>query len=502
MYAGGQVDAKHLQEFAADTGFNLSSAMMSAGGFKNKDELEHALSKKGNYHGEKSLDLLEKAMAILTGPGGAAYQHSLAQLDGWKGIMARWSGHMEDFKESFGKQLESFLTPIANKIFDFLTPAALTHAFDGLQYIAKMSGEIVSEIAGVVGTRVPLMFGAFQDSFTGLNKWLDSMLVEVNDPVTGIHKVLRADPFAGVNAFLNELHGLIINEAIKDFADFSLGNIGKGIVHLFKDLKEFAELYSDLKSGNLGKFWSDINKYEFGNAFGSGPYTAQSASVQAAQDKLNSLVNAGADDFQITKAKDELLAAEKAQRDSQDKNKAAIDSVTTALQGFQAQLQALNPTMTPTGSVTGSPSGSLSDFTKYGPAIDPKGSRYYDSDSYNGIGHAGGRKFNLNSEASGVPAAMKAEYARNHYHVGAGGWYKSDKDGKMHRYMDTTGAKNRENEDIYYRNSGASINVTNHFTIQAIDTHGIDRVLTEHSSKIAHAVKREFRQQSSASAVV
>jgi hypothetical protein len=55
MYAGGQVDAKHLQEFAADTGFNLSSAMMSAGGFKNKDELEHALSKKGNYHGEKPL---------------------------------------------------------------------------------------------------------------------------------------------------------------------------------------------------------------------------------------------------------------------------------------------------------------------------------------------------------------------------------------------------------------------------------------------------------------
>ncbi len=49
MYAGGQVDYKHLQEFSANTGYNLAAALMKAGGLKNKDELEKALGESGQW---------------------------------------------------------------------------------------------------------------------------------------------------------------------------------------------------------------------------------------------------------------------------------------------------------------------------------------------------------------------------------------------------------------------------------------------------------------------
>jgi hypothetical protein len=100
--------------------------------------------------------------------------------------------------------------------------------------------------------------------------------------------------------------------------------------------------------------------------------------------------------------------------------------------------------------------GSTSDFTQYGPAIDPKGSPYYDSDSYNGIGHINGQKFDLNSEPSGTPSAMKWAYGTGHYHIKPGDYYISDKDHKRHRWMDTTGSQNSENEDIYFREKPTS----------------------------------------------
>jgi len=120
-----------------------------------------------------------------------------------------------------------------------------------------------------------------------------------------------------------------------------------------------------------------------------------------------------------------------------------------------------------------------------------------DSDSSRGTGHINGVAYNLNSEASGVPAAMKSAYARNHYHVKAGGWYK---DGQMHRYMDTTGSRSSSNEDIYYRNKGADVNV--HYHIQALDTAGIERVLHEHSDRIENHLARVRRTNQSYVAVV
>jgi hypothetical protein len=108
-------------------------------------------------------------------------------------------------------------------------------------------------------------------------------------------------------------------------------------------------------------------------------------------------------------------------------------------------------------------------FTEFGPIIDPYKSKYYDPDSYNGIGHIDGRAFNLNSAGPG-PTAMHDAWARSHYHVSPGGTYISDKDHKPHRWMDTTGSPRVDNEDFYDGGTSGStsaakrpINVVQHF---------------------------------------
>ena len=113
---------------------------------------------------------------------------------------------MEDFKESFGKQLESFFSPIAEEIFKYLTPAALTHAFDGLEQFSKKMGQVSADLfSGVfvpLETKLPLFFNGIKDPFQGFSNWIDSFFVEVNDPVNGLHSVLKADEFNAVNGFV------------------------------------------------------------------------------------------------------------------------------------------------------------------------------------------------------------------------------------------------------------------------------------------------------------
>ena len=82
------------------------------------------------------------------------------------------------------------------------------------------------------------------------------------------------------------------------------------------------------------------------------------------------------------------------------------------------------PGMAPTGNVSGAPSASWQKFTDYGPSIDPKGSKYYDSNSFNGRGAYGQLR---NGDVAANPAWMWS-----HYHVRPGGTYTSDRDGKEH----------------------------------------------------------------------
>ena len=148
MLAEGKVDAAHLRELAVDTGYNFKGAMADA--LKVTPEQLSDMIKKKTLTGEQSLNALFGAFENITGPGGPAYQHAEAQLAGIKGLQARWTGHMEDFKESFGKQLENFLAPVMEQIFQYLTPAELTTAFDRFSALSKGLGDSVAYLMNAI----------------------------------------------------------------------------------------------------------------------------------------------------------------------------------------------------------------------------------------------------------------------------------------------------------------------------------------------------------------
>ncbi len=137
----------------------------------------------------------------------------------------------------------------------------------------------------------------------------------------------------------------------------------------------------------------------------------------------------------------------------------AIEDATAQTILWSQSLMA-SQSMVPTGSVGGTGGGgggSNQELTEYGRAVDyvDKSGKVHgtpDSDSTAGIGHIKGVQYNLNTPGP-QPSAMKYEYATKHYGIKPGGAYISDKDHKPHRWMDTTGAVNPKNEDMYKHNA-------------------------------------------------
>ena len=197
ILAEGKVDAQHLNEMSIDTGFAFKKAMADA--LKVTPEELSEMLKKHKLSGKAQIDALNAAMDLITGPGGAAYQHAEAQLQGLKGIQERFLGHWTDFQESFGIQLENFISPIADKVFSILTPAALTHAFDGLTNYVKGFASAVAALIdklqhGAAAEHLQAIGNALGNMFTkafGGGNFAD-FFKEVQDPINGIHTVMTA----------------------------------------------------------------------------------------------------------------------------------------------------------------------------------------------------------------------------------------------------------------------------------------------------------------------
>jgi hypothetical protein len=451
ILAAGKLDAKHIQELGFDTGYSFGPAIAKALNMS-PEQMTDAM-KKHKISGSQGIDALFKAFDIITGPGGAAYKHAEAQLKGWEGVVARWEGHMEDFKESFGKQLENFFSPIAEEIFKYLTPAALTHAFDGLEQFSRHMGEVASALfSGVfvpLETKLPIFFNGIKDPLQGFSHWIDSFFVEVNDPVNGLHSVFKSDGFNAVNSFVDgttkmftAIDKFVESSLVKDLASFSWSEITQDFTFMFAALEELAVAYEDLKSGQWWKIQGDMDKVKE-KYWGSGGHGASG---------------------------------------SWNNNSAPGDSL--------EMQQLLERQHAASGSAK---NGSWERYTSFGPGVagDQPGGGSYDWNSYHGIGAYG--------HLRNGDVAMHRAYARQHYNIGPGEYYTSDKDGKRHRYQDETGAKAFNNEDFY---KGADIKVEQHFHISSDSGDHIIQIIKERSYEVARHVHAEIHEQMSRSAVV
>jgi hypothetical protein len=160
----------------------------------------------------------------------------------------------------------------------------------------------------------------------------------------------------GINALSN---------AVKTLGD-SFNYIGG---HM-EEFRLVTQVFSDLvtMSPNIVKDTAALTKYESDKLFPGMANAAKENSV--VQDVANSII----------KAHNDLLSTGLSKLN--DFNNAignAVNSITagTIFSGSG---------MVPTGNVGGAPNGSWQKYTDYGPVIDPKGSKYYDSSSFNGRG--------------------------------------------------------------------------------------------------------------------
>jgi hypothetical protein len=251
-----------------------------------------------------------------------------------------------------------------------------------------------------------------------------------------------------------------------------------------------------------------------------------SPAVIDAQKRLDAANRTGTPD-EVTKAQDDLIkaqadqsnaadAAAKQLKSLQDASKKlegndfyhlgmATDEATAKLLAFAGALDGAGGGDAGVaglrfGLSSGYGAGSNQALTEYGPGRpeDQPGHPDYDPDSFHHRGHIHGKLFSL----SGGDAAMKAAFAEGHYHIKAGETYRSDKDGKLHRWRDTSGARNPSNEDIFVDKPGARVIINYNPVVSALDSSGISEVLRNHISAISDAINRHTGEYYERSAVV
>lgn len=502
MLAGGKLDARHINEFAQDTGYNIRDPLA---GVLHVAPSQLAAKIK-TLTGDQGLDALMKALEVLTGPGGAAYGHASAQLKGLTGVFTQFTGHWEDFAESFGNQVENIIVPISQELFKYVTPAALLHSFDWMttvtQNLGKAGKAIVdftahlpaSQFSGVINKLSEVWKTIFGPK--GLGQFFDYQPYgDLWSGNGGMGYVLSGSGQKGIKDILNSsteiLRGLAdfaTDPALKELATASIKTLPGVLKDLFKDLAEMIDLFNDLRTGNLGKFAGDFNKYEmsdWGKKRGGGvnmpgvsdywpsgmPYMASGGVIvgEAGYEAVLPMTNSN-----------------------------LLDDLNSTLQQLNSFLTNAFPAGTPGGAggsvgaayggLRGGGSGSMN--TIYGPGVagDQPGQRNYDWDSYHGIGHIHGVPFALGAGS----VAIHSDYAEGVLHLKPGQWFTNPRNGKRQRWSDTSGSGNDQNIDEFVPAGTTYIKEIN---IHAIDSKSFGSTVKEHAKTIKKHIDNESSHQ-------
>jgi hypothetical protein len=229
MIADSKIDMTHLKEMSIDSGFAIREAVSNILKMT-PDEITKAM-KKGELKGPETIKALIEGMTSLTAPGGAAFEHGIAQMSGLKGIGTQVESHVQDFQESFGRAMEQAIQPIAQEIFSFMTPAALVHAFDPLQASFKAVGETVAQLISVLHS--PENIGAIQGLTAAFQGMFSSLVGMAGHPMmetirTGVPgeetQQLTPEWKAKIQAFSDGIRSVI--ESLTNLVNWTKNNMG------------------------------------------------------------------------------------------------------------------------------------------------------------------------------------------------------------------------------------------------------------------------------------
>ncbi len=461
--------------------------------------------------------MFQRALIDMVNSAGGAAAIFKSHSETFSGSVGVFQSNFEEFERYLGKLEEEALAPL---IAWFNNSGVWDYAQQWLTDAKSWVDGAVSyfKTADIAGKLQPA-FDSIQVVWARFNSFLDNnVFFTFTNPATGdIEKGMRPGTVDSIQKVLDQ-----INKVVSEFVKFSTSpevlTLAKDttslivdvVKQMFRGLEEIATLYTDVKKGDLGKFISDFKKYEFDN-------------TPAARDTLRDHLWKGplgipwgpSDPDKVNhgwwdhngKISSGVTGS---WGDSIEKNTDHLDDLNQSIQDLNNYLSGVTG---PGASGSSGSSrfggdggwrsmryggGSSLGLTEYGHVPgDQPGGPTFDRDSWNGIGHIHGVRYNLNTPGP-QPMAMHPEHAARFYPgLQPGGTFRSKRDNQLHRWMDTTGG-GPENEDRYH---GAQINYSPTYNISGDSDH-IFRVIKERSSELADHVHREIRDKISRSAIV
>jgi hypothetical protein len=484
------ISKRILNQFS-QAGVPIMDALMQSFGMDPKKEAEVQRFFKLVHDKSVSFSDLDKAVFNLTHNGGLFTDGMLHFSETFQGLLTTFEDMWAKAERGFGNIINDW----GGMFLKWVNDSSLWDSIQATtERLRQWSDSIRSFVSTIAGSDIERHLSAMGDVFSGMLKKMtggfdpSTMFTEIHNPATGnVEEVLNptGDEWMhnltrGIDAVIDRLKEVGIR------LDGLMSRISP-VVTVLETVFGWANAISDVLYGRIVPFlWDkmigafDLLGQKLHDMFPWLVNAPQSAGDKRAQDLLNK-ADADAQAAQETLTQFQKDAAPSLQ-DLTDKANAAAAAL--------SQFQFGNFPLLGTGG--GGYPGSSSAFTIFGPGApgDQPGQPTYDPDSYHHIGHIRGVPYHL----SGGDSAMKYDYATGHYHIKPGDWYRSDKDGLMHRWHDTTGSRNPSNEDIFVDKPQSSATPAVHYSptyhLNVLDSAGVQRVLAEHGETIREHLER------------
>jgi tape measure domain-containing protein len=444
-------------------------------------------------------DVVIKMVEQLTGPDGMFNKSMEKFAETFKGVETSVADIVQRFEADFGdienQWIKFFYGTLGGPdIWD-----KVTAYMDQLKRINQAVFSFTTSIPSseVLGKFQPY-FQSLQNSFTGFNKWLGSFFTDVEIPGQGNELVLNAtgeeklkESLTKVTNFLQDIGNFVTSPEIQDISKWSIDQTSQALKGMFQALQEWAKLLYDLKKGDWGAVLKDLQdstvtqythlKSKYGSTPGYGLPSSDTGRM-------------GVDSWSLDPLTRHLPSTLNKVDSSTQKMINTSNSSNATLQQLNQTINTLNYILTgktiwTPGQGLGGGKGSLLANTQFGPGVDyvDANGRVHgtpDSDSSRGIGHIHGVPYSLGPGS----VALHSDYAEGVLHLKPGQWFTNPRNGKRQQWMDTSGARNKENIDEYVPgNSGVTIN----YHIYAIETSDANRFAKEHARTIKKHIDNE-----------
>jgi hypothetical protein len=436
-----------------------------------------------------------KMIESLTGPGGIFNKSMEKFAETFQGVETSVADVVQRFEADFG-DIENDWTKL---LMGFLGgPDIWNRVTEQMEIFHELSKGVMSFVTSLPSSAV---FGQFEPAI----KQLESTYKQAFDFIGQFFTMVEI-PGQGNVSVLNASGEEKVRQAI-DSAMHVFHQIGQFFdgVEKVADSVTHAWMFLDTKERQV-EDW--LAKHNLLNAFGLGSgknmNVTSSDAVRNAQEHLNALVNAGASDDQITQAKQDLIEAEKRQREESDRVQESMELLKRQADLAAAALSRL-------GLSAGGPGNPLGgNYGLHGGLSDVDNAVYYEHD-YEGHSSQYGPNGNRLGDGYGIGFGVDKQ-AQLGVHQGDWVRVRLNNGRTVVRQVNETSSRRHgiefhspARDESSYGSKVQSIEkttppVTINYHIQALDTTGIAEVLQRHGERIRRYLRDRDRDEVASSA--